>query len=167
MSRVRGYLGLGSNLNNPYLQLQQALASLHAMPEIDLTRISPFYRSLPIGPGEQPDYCNAVVEIHTALSPLDLLEVLQAIEMAQGRDRRNVERWSPRTLDIDVLLYGDSVIDEARLTVPHPEMKNRNFVLTPLADIAAELEVPGLGLVGKLAAALGKEGLQPWDVAPA
>ena len=167
MSQTRCYLGLGSNLNDPFSQLQQALQALEAVPGIRVSTVSAFYRSLPIGPGEQPDYCNAVAEISTHLNPVDLLHSLQNIERAQGRDRKTGPRWSARTLDIDVLLYGDAIIDLDHLTVPHPEMADRNFVLVPLADIAPDLEVPGLGVVRVLAESAGCEGLQRWDESPA
>ncbi len=131
---TRCYLALGSNLEHPARQLQQAVAALKRSTAVHLKRCSSIYRSQALGgPGGQPDYFNAVVAIDTALSPLPLLDLLQAIESAQGRVRS--EHWGPRTLDIDILLYGAQSIAEPRLTVPHPQMTRRNFVLVPLAEI--------------------------------
>ena len=131
---IRSYIALGSNLNQPAAQLQQAVSAIADVAGIRLERISSLYRSTAIGPGEQPDYLNAVVRIATVLPPLLLLDALQAIERAQGRVRR--VRWGPRTLDLDILLYGELLISEPRLTVPHPAMSQRNFVLVPLQQIA-------------------------------
>jgi 2-amino-4-hydroxy-6-hydroxymethyldihydropteridine diphosphokinase len=136
----RCYIGLGSNLTNPHQQLRAALAALTSLPHSTLLRSSSFYRSAPIGPGEQPDYVNAVAELDTQLSPLELLDQLQSIEVQQGRERSL--RWGARTLDLDILLFGRELIDSARLTVPHPRMRERNFVLLPLAELEPELQLP-------------------------
>lgn len=127
------YVALGSNLGDPARQLRAAVAALDASRHCTVQRHSPVYRSTALGPGQQPDYLNAVVLLDTRLSALDLLDSLQQIETRQGRER--TVRWGPRTIDLDILLYGDAVIESPRLRVPHPGMKERKFVLRPLADI--------------------------------
>jgi len=147
----RAYIGLGSNLQNPTQQLQQALIALKALPQTQLVCVSSFYRSAPLGPPDQPDYCNAVAALDTALAPLALLDALQSIEQAQGRLRG--ERWGARTLDLDILLFGGQIIKSEHLTVPHPQMQHRAFVLCPLAEIAPNLALPnGQSLADWLAA---------------
>ncbi len=140
---VDAYIGLGSNLDRPVDQLRRALDELNDLPQTHLIRPSPLYRSPPLGPAGQPDYVNAVAWLQTTLAPLELLDGLQAIERAHGRER--AERWGPRTLDLDLLLYGDRHIDSERLVVPHPQMHRRSFVLVPLHDVTPELFLPGLG----------------------
>ncbi|PSS45644.1 2-amino-4-hydroxy-6-hydroxymethyldihydropteridine diphosphokinase [Pseudomonas sp. BBP2017] len=130
MERV--YIGLGSNLDEPQEQLRSAINALHELPDTLLAATSAFYSSESLSPG-QPRYTNAVAALDTALAPLDLLDSLQAIEAAQGRERK--ERWGPRTLDLDILLYGDQLIDIPRLKVPHYHMQARPFVLYPLAEL--------------------------------
>lgn len=137
---IRCYIGLGSNLDNPETQIQRALNALGQSEDIALTVVSPLYRNPAVGPGQQPDYLNAVAEITTALDALTLLSKLQSIELAQGRIR--TERWGARTLDLDLLLYGNACIDLPQLQVPHPRMTERNFVLYPLYDIAPDLVMP-------------------------
>ena len=155
---VRAFVGLGSNLDDPLSQLQRAVNALEALDGIRLVQSSAFYRSRPMGPQDQPDFINAVVEIETALSPDALLDQLHAIEQAQGRVRER--HWGPRTLDLDLLLYGDETIDSERLTVPHPGLPERAFVLYPLAELAPALVVPGRGRVDALAARLDRDGLE-------
>ena len=116
MERV--YIGLGSNLAEPQQQLRCALMALDALPDSRLVAVSSLYASDPLGPADQPRYNNAVAALDTSLAPLQLLDALQAIEQAQGRERK-AERWGPRTLDLDILLFGQRLIDEPRLTVPH------------------------------------------------
>lgn len=128
------YIALGSNLGDPPTQLQRAVDALSGLPRTRLHRLSGVYSSTAVGPGEQPDYLNAVARIQTGLAPLALLDALQAIEAAQGRERS--VRWGPRTLDLDLLLYGELILTEPRLTVPHPRISERAFVLFPLADVA-------------------------------
>lgn len=135
------YIGLGANLGEPLQQLQQALQQLDQLPNSRLLACSPWYRSVAIGPAGQPDYINGVCAIETSLPPLDLLDQTQAIENALGRIRK--ERWGARCIDLDILLYGDDLIDQDRLIIPHPEMLNRNFVLCPLADIYHQATLPG------------------------
>lgn len=158
--RVRAYIGLGSNLASPMQQVRQAIAELAQLPESRLCAVSRLYRSAPMGPADQPDYINAVAAIDTRLSPLALLDALQSIEQQHHRTRGAVQ-WGPRTLDLDLLLYGDTLISEPRLTVPHPGMLQRGFVLLPLADIAPSLQLPGGEGLQALCAALPGEGLEP------
>ncbi|MFZ6050195.1 2-amino-4-hydroxy-6-hydroxymethyldihydropteridine diphosphokinase [Pseudomonas sp. CR3202] len=139
MERV--YIGLGSNLAEPVSQLRGALAALANLPQTRLATVSSLYASDPLGPPDQPRYVNAVAALDTGLTPLQLLDELQTIELAQGRVRKD-ERWGPRTLDLDILLFGQRRIDEPRLQVPHYHMHARAFVLYPLAEIAGDLQLP-------------------------
>lgn len=139
MERV--YIGLGSNLAEPLQQLRAALNAIAQLPHSTLVASSSFYVSDPLGPADQPRYVNAVAALDTELQPWALLDGLQRIEQEQGRVRKE-ERWGPRTLDLDVLLFGDRLIDDERLTVPHYHMHARPFVLYPLAELAAELQLP-------------------------
>lgn len=140
--RVRAFVGLGGNVGDAAATLQAAIAALRAWPEVELNACSSLYRSAPLGPQDQPDYLNAVVELFTGLAADALLTGLQEIEQRFGRERRGV-RWGPRTLDLDLLLYGESVIDSERLAVPHPGLRERAFVLYPLHEIAPALVLPG------------------------
>lgn len=145
------YIALGSNLQSPADQLRTAVAALDNITASHVERISPVYRSAAVGPGPQPDYLNAAVLLHTALAPNKLLDALQRIEQEQGRVR--ALRWGARTLDLDILLYGDMQISTARLTVPHQAMRRRNFVLFPLIDISgAHLVLPDGTDLGTLVA---------------
>ena len=137
MERI--YIGMGSNLAAPQEQLRNAVQALMQLPKTQLTGVSAFYQSDSLLPG-QPRYTNAVAALESALAPLELLDALQTIENQQGRER--LERWGPRTLDLDILLFGDRLIDEPRLKVPHYQMQERAFVLYPLAELApAQLEL--------------------------
>lgn len=138
---TRCYLGLGANLHQPLQQLQQAVVALAALEHCQLVHVSSMYGSKPMGPQDQPDYVNAVAELTTTLSAEQLLDQLQTIELEQGRQRKD-ERWGPRTLDLDILLFGEQIIQNERLTVPHYGMKVREFVLYPLAELAPELQLP-------------------------
>lgn len=138
MERI--YIGMGSNLAAPDQQLRSAIAALALLPGTALVGVSDFYQSDSLLPG-QPRYTNAVAALDSSLAPLALLDALQAIENGQGRER--LERWGPRTLDLDILLFGDRLIDQPRLKVPHYQMHLRAFVLYPLAELApAELQLP-------------------------
>jgi len=138
----RAYIGLGANLGDPEQQLQRAAASLHNHADISCVAASPIYRSAPLGPEGQPDYLNAVIALDTTLQPLALLDVLQGVEDALGRQRE--ERWGPRLIDLDLLIYGEQQINHERLVVPHPEIARRNFVLEPLIDILGpRFRLPG------------------------
>lgn len=159
---VRAYVGLGANLGDPPAQLRAALEWMARDPAIGLVARSSFYRSAPLGPAGQSDYCNAVCAVDTELAPETLLDRLHAIESGLGRDRSG-PRWGPRALDLDLLLYGDCRIDTPRLHLPHPEMARRNFVLAPLAEIAPDVEVPGHGRAAELARRIGREGLALWE----
>jgi 2-amino-4-hydroxy-6-hydroxymethyldihydropteridine diphosphokinase len=134
------FVGLGSNLADPSVQLAQAVIGLAALPDTELVAQSPFYCSRPVGPQNQPDFVNGAVWLRTGLRPLALLDHLQAIEQAHGRKR--LQHWGPRTLDLDLLIYGREFIADARLTVPHPELPNRDFVLQPLLDLDPALTLP-------------------------
>lgn len=157
MERV--YIGLGSNLADPLAQLRSALAALAALPQTSLASQSSFYASDPLGPADQPRYVNAVAALDTDLSPLELLDALQTIELEQGRMRK-AERWGPRTLDLDILLFGERQLAEPRLTVPHYHMHARAFVLYPLAEIAPQLRLPDGRALDELLAACPFEGLE-------
>lgn len=148
---IRCFVGLGANLADPERQLALAVSTLVGFPEIRLTAVSPVYRSAPLGPPGQPDYLNAVAELETTLAPLELLDVLQAAETRQGRQRG--ERWGPRTIDLDILLYGDQRIELPRLQVPHPQLARRNFVLQPLCDLCgSDYVLPDGVVLGTLVA---------------
>ena len=136
----RCYIAIGSNLADPVAQAKEAIIALQALPESRFISVSSLYASKPMGSQQQPDYINAVACIDTCLAPIDLLDALQHIENEQGRVRK--EHWGARTLDLDILLYGDEVMSTPRLTVPHYGMKVREFVLYPLAEIAPQLQLP-------------------------
>lgn len=135
------YIGLGSNLEEPLLQIERAISSINRLQDTEINHISSYYKSQSIGPGKQPDYINAVVALRTTMDAESLLDQLQNIENEQGRERGPV-RWTARTLDLDILLFNQDVMATERLTVPHPELKNRNFVLFPLLDVAPDLTLP-------------------------
>jgi 2-amino-4-hydroxy-6-hydroxymethyldihydropteridine diphosphokinase len=128
------FVALGSNLDDPEQQLQHAVKALAELPQSQLVKLSRVYRSSAIGPGEQPDYLNAVARLESDLRPIALLDHLQRIETAQGRQR--LIRWGSRTLDLDLLLVDNCTVETPRLTLPHPAMSERNFVLYPLLDVA-------------------------------
>lgn len=159
MTRV--YIALGSNLANPLHQVQSALNALAELPQTTLTATSSLYRTPPLGPQDQPDYLNAVVALDTDLSAENLLDHTQKIELEHGRVRKD-ERWGPRTLDLDILLFGDEIISTERLTVPHYDMKNRQFMLYPLAEIAPELRFPSGESLQSVIAQLSAEPLTRW-----
>ncbi len=156
---ARAYIGLGANLGAPAAQLRAAVAALAGCGEV--VAQSPLYRTMPMGP-PQPEYCNAVCVLDTDLPPQDLMQRLLAIERAAGRVRDG-SRWGARQLDLDLLHVEGVALDSEALRLPHPGIAQRNFVLVPLADVAPQLEVPGLGRIDALAAKAGREGLQPWQ----
>ncbi len=137
---MRAFIGLGSNLDDPHEQIGRAFAELAQIPNTLLRARSSLYQSTAVGPGDQPDYINAVAEVSTELSPLALLDALQTIERAHHRERK--VHWGPRTLDLDILLLDNLQIDSERLKVPHPYLEERNFVLHPLWEIAPTLILP-------------------------
>jgi len=147
-SRVTVFIGLGSNLDDPAAQIRRAMQSLAAMPETRLVRRSALYRNPPAGYLDQPEFINAVAGIETGLAPRDLLEQLLAIERVHVRMRDFPN--GPRTLDLDILLYGERTVREPRLTIPHPRMLERAFVLVPLAEIAPDAVVPDAGRIADL-----------------
>ena len=143
------FIGLGSNLDDPLSQLKKAIEYLKQLEVLDVINISSFYSSPPMGPQDQPDYINAVIEVATTLSAEQLLDELQQIEHKQGRERK--QHWGARTLDLDILLYGEKVINTERLTVPHSGISERNFVLYPLSDLVDEnFEIPKSGSISEL-----------------
>ncbi len=144
MKSFIAYVGLGSNLDEPVAHVRHAFAQLDAIPQTRLFAVSRIYRTAPLGPQDQPDFINAVAGLCTALSPRNLLGELQRIEAAHGRVREGL-RWGPRTLDLDILLYGDLQMNEPDLRIPHPGLATRAFVLKPLQELAAGLIIPGLG----------------------
>jgi len=152
------FIALGSNLESPQDQVESGLRALSALPGCTLLSRSPWYTSRALGPGSQPDYVNGVARLETRLAPMELLRSLQAIETAHGRKR--AERWAARTLDLDLLLYGLEIVDEPGLTIPHPEIKQRNFVIYPLFDLAPDLILPCGTPVRSLWASCPATGLQ-------
>ena len=153
------FIGLGSNLDNPVAQLQQAITALRAHPQIEVKQVSSFYQSIPMGPADQPDYINAVAELASELAPAELLAALQQIENEQGRVRK--QHWGARTLDLDILLYGRQVINEPDLIVPHYGIAERNFVLYPLQELVDEdFTIPVHGRLKALLAACSADGIR-------
>jgi len=148
VSLATAYIALGANLEDPAAQVRAGFAALAALPQTRLIARSSLYRSAPVGYADQPDFVNAVAAVETALAPRALLDALLAIERAQGRVRSFAN--APRKLDLDVLLYDDVQLHEPGLTVPHPRMHERAFVLVPLAEIAPRCVVPGRGTVADL-----------------
>ncbi len=136
------YIGLGSNLSEPVAQVQAAIHEITNITQINVMRVSSLYLSKPMGPQDQGDYINAVLALETSLSAIKLLDALQAIENEAGRVRKE-NRWGARVLDLDILLFGAEIINNPRLTIPHYGIKEREFVLTPLAEIAPNLILPG------------------------
>jgi 2-amino-4-hydroxy-6-hydroxymethyldihydropteridine diphosphokinase len=146
--RVTAYLGLGSNLAEPLRQLARALQAIEEIRGVRLTRVSSFYETAPVGMVDQPNFVNAVAEIDTTLSPRALLTALLEIETTQARVR--TVKNGPRTLDLDILLYGDQLIHEDALAIPHPRMHERAFVLVPLAEVRPDVMIPGHGSASAL-----------------
>lgn len=157
---VEAYIGLGSNLGDSIATLKSACQAIAQPDSIHLLALSPFYRSKPVGPQDQPDFINAVLRIGTTLSAEHLLNHLQDIENRHGRER--TLHWGPRTLDLDILLYADSQLHSQRLIIPHPELHRRNFVLYPLLQVApSSLWIPGLDMsLAALVAACPDQGLE-------
>ncbi len=156
----RCYIGMGSNLQQPLQQLHRARQAMDELPSTHVVACSSIYQSKALTLDDEPqdDYCNAVIELQTELLPEQLLDALQAIENAQGRTRE--KRWGARTIDLDILLYDDLMMNSERLTVPHAEMLNRNFVLVPLYQLAPELNIPGAGMLKILVGRMRDEGLK-------
>ncbi|SMN00059.1 2-amino-4-hydroxy-6-hydroxymethyldihydropteridinepyrophosphokinase [uncultured Candidatus Thioglobus sp.] len=147
------YIGLGSNLNNPKQQIKDALLALNETKDVKVAALSSLYQSPPVDGSNQPDYINAVCEVDTHLTALELLRVCQHIETQQHRVRE--KKWGARTIDLDIITYGVQVLATHQLVIPHPEMMNRAFVLLPLAEIEADFKVPVLGDIRDLIDKLG------------
>lgn len=159
MAEARAFVGLGSNLGDPAQQIHRALKAVAAIESVTLLRVSPRYRSPPWGPVAQPAFVNAVAELGCAVEPAELLAELLGIEVAMGRERR--ERWGPRIIDLDLLWFEGRVLDTPNLSIPHPHLAERAFVLRPWADLDPGCLVPGLGRVEDLLREVDCSGLEP------
>ncbi|KAB8306264.1 2-amino-4-hydroxy-6-hydroxymethyldihydropteridine diphosphokinase [Erwinia endophytica] len=159
MNRV--YLALGSNLADPLHQVQAALDALATLPQTARVITSSFYRTPPYGPPNQPDYLNAAVALDTELTPEDLLDQTQRIEREQGRVRKD-QRWGPRTLDLDIMLFGNLTLNTPRLIVPHYDIRNRAFMLVPLLEIAPDITFPDGCRAAEILAMLDASAIRPW-----
>ena len=166
MPAEEAFIGLGGNLGDSVTIIEEAIQAIGGIRSCRLRARSSLYRSAPLGDIEQNDYINAVVRIDTSLEPLDLLLELQAIEHAYYRNRDTEQRWGPRTLDLDIILFGNRVFEDSHLTIPHPEFSQRLFVLTPMLEIDGDRFVPGFGSLSYLilqAPALEMEKLDSGD----
>lgn len=155
---VQVFIALGANIAQPAKQIRRAIALMCLLPQTRLVKTSSFYCTAPIGYADQPDFINAVVELHTSLSAKELLESLLAIESALGRERTIPN--GPRTIDLDLILYGEQTIAEKELVVPHPRMHERAFVLTPLTEIAPDVIIPGIGSASALLPSVADQSLK-------
>jgi 2-amino-4-hydroxy-6-hydroxymethyldihydropteridine diphosphokinase len=155
---MKAWLGLGSNLQQPDVQLKEALIRLSKIDQLEVLRVSSFYRTPPWGDEQQDEFINAVAEIETSLEPVRLLRALQSIENTMGRQRSG-RRWGPRLIDLDILLYGDLQYQSDELVLPHPRISERAFVLVPLCELDEALEVPGCGSVVNLLQKLDCSGI--------
>lgn len=164
MPMTDAFIGLGSNLADPTAQLARAVTELATLPDTTLVAQSAFYSSHPVGPQDQPDFVNGAVWLRTRLRPLQLLDHLQEIERHHGRERK--QHWGPRTLDLDLLIFGDHTINDERLTVPHPELPNRDFVLQPLLDLNADLTLPDGRTIARLRQQCPDNNLRPLPPLP-
>lgn len=160
---VRAFVGLGGNVGDVEETLMEALLVLDALPQTSIRAQSRFYRSPPWGNTDQADFVNAAVELRTRLAARVLLDYLLDVETRFGRVRVEGERWGPRTLDLDLLVFGDTILNEPGMHLPHPRLHERAFVLVPLAEIAATLEVPGRGQVSHLLASIDTTGIEAID----
>ena len=155
MSKI--YIALGSNLDEPNEQIYKAINSVDAVDDLSVTHISSLYKTKPIGKIDQPDFINAVIEVEGDISPENLHAALQAIETQAGRIR--IELNEPRTLDLDILLIDDLIMKTKKLTVPHPRMHQRQFVIVPLFEINQKLNIPGIGSINKILKSLPDQGV--------
>lgn len=160
MRRI-AYLALGSNLDDPAAQIKSAMTALDTLPLTRVLKYSSLYRSAPVGYLDQPDFINAVVQVETGLVPHALLDAMLELEQARGRTREFTN--APRTLDLDLLLYDDLVLHEHGLTIPHPQMHRRAFVLLPLLEIAPDCVIPGIGKAGEVVRACEGQQLEKID----
>lgn len=156
---VTAYVGLGSNLDDPVRRVEGALADLGRLPDTRLHAASRLYRTVPWGMTDQPDFVNAAARLETLLPAHALLDELQALERAAGR-QRGARRWGPRVLDLDILLFGGTECRDARLTLPHPRLHARAFVLAPLLELEPSLEIPGHGPAAHLLEGLDESGVE-------
>jgi 2-amino-4-hydroxy-6-hydroxymethyldihydropteridine diphosphokinase len=157
MTRV--YVGIGANLNKPLQQVEQAIHCVSTLPKVTLIKKSGLYRSQPWGVKDQPKFINAVISIDTSLTPTELLQALQGVEQQRGRVRKG-EQWGPRSIDLDILLYGKVTIATEKLTVPHCFLKEREFVLYPLYEICPELILPDGEILANVVASCPERGLE-------
>jgi 2-amino-4-hydroxy-6-hydroxymethyldihydropteridine diphosphokinase len=157
---VRAFVGLGGNVGDVAGAFASAAAQMDALPGTQLLRVSRRYRTPAWGMAAQPDFLNAVAMLETSLPARELLDELLAVERAHGRDRMRETRWGPRTLDLDLLLYGDETVVDPGLRVPHPHLHERAFALRPLLEIAPEVSIPGHGLARDLPAAMAADGVE-------
>ena len=157
---ISAFVALGANLGDPRAQIERAVAALSQLPNSRLIACSPLYGSIPMGPSDQPDYVNGVAWLETDLTAHELLDQTQRIELEHGRVRK-AERWGPRTLDLDLLLFGNQRLEDPRLTIPHYGMKERAFVLVPLFDLAPDLQLPCGSWLRDLVASCDRSGLMP------
>jgi 2-amino-4-hydroxy-6-hydroxymethyldihydropteridine diphosphokinase len=157
---VVAFVGLGANLGDAAATVRDAMHALDVLPQTRLLRASRLYRSRAWGVETQPDFINAVAMLESRLPARTLLDELLAIERTHGRDRNAETRWGPRTLDLDLLLHGEAVIDEPGLRVPHPHLHERAFALLPLVEVAPDAVIPGLGLARDIAAVMADDGIQ-------
>lgn len=157
---IIAFVGLGANLGDAPATVREAMRALDVLPQTRLLRASRLYRSRAWGVETQPDFINAVAMLESRLPARTLLDELLAIERAHGRERAAEVRWGPRTLDLDLLLHGDSIIDEPGLRVPHPHLHERAFALLPLVEVAPDAVIPGRGLARDIAAVMAGEGIQ-------
>lgn len=155
------FIALGSNQASPLEQVAQALDALATLAHSRVVATSSFYRTKPLGPQDQPDYLNAAVALETTLTPEELLAHTQRIELEQGRVRKD-ERWGPRTLDLDIMLFGTQILNTPQLTVPHYDMKNRAFMLVPLLEIAPDSVFPDGQSVAAVLETLSRSGITYW-----
>ena len=158
MNLKRAFIAVGSNLEDPEAQVQNAFEELAMLPKTRLARVSSLYRTAPVGYEDQPEFVNAVAEIETALEPRALLDELLAIERRHGRIRDFAN--APRTLDLDIALFEDTKVDEPGLTIPHPRMHERAFVMVPLAEIVPDAEIAGLGRAADVARRLDADSVK-------
>ncbi|MDX1811696.1 MAG: 2-amino-4-hydroxy-6-hydroxymethyldihydropteridine diphosphokinase [Gammaproteobacteria bacterium] len=153
------YIGLGGNLGDSLTIFHQVIEDLNAHSEVQIQKVSSFYRTQPLDNADQPEYLNAVLSLETELSPHQLLDLLQGLENKYGRQRTD-KRWDSRTLDLDILLYGEQRISDNRLQIPHRELAHRDFVIFPLYEIAPQLQIPGLGSLEDLQSRCENRGMK-------
>ena len=158
---MRVFIGLGSNLGEPSKQIKMAVRDIILTLSTDIIACSALYESIPMGPQDQPNYINAVIELNIKHNPRLLLNQLQNVEQRYGRIRKR--RWGERTLDLDILLYGELILNDKQLTIPHPEIAVRPFVIYPLASLDPQLEISGVGSIGQLVRQCPCNGLQQID----